>query len=288
MVNPNRFYTYAYLRVDRTPYYIGKGSGKRLYQKGKKEVKLPKDKSRIIFLKTNLTEEEAFKHEKYMISVFGRKDLGTGILRNRTNGGEGVSGVVISEKTRKRMSVSNKIKNKGKKWWNDCCGNSKRSVECPGEGWVPGMSEEIGRKRSEKLKGENHFAYGKKWWNDGCGNTALSIECPGDGWVLGQSENHKIRTGLSTKGKVWWNDNCGNTTRSIECPGEGWVPGRGEDHGKKLSKINKNPPEKTIIKMRKAKKNVKWWNDGNGDTKFSKECPGEGWFPGRGKFKKKP
>ena len=35
-----------------------------------------KDKSRIIFLKQNLTEEEAFKHEIYMIAVFGRKDLG--------------------------------------------------------------------------------------------------------------------------------------------------------------------------------------------------------------------
>jgi len=71
MVNPNRFYTYAYLREDRTPYYIGKGKGKRLYDKGKGEVRKPKDKSRIILLKQNLTEEEAFRHEIYMIAVFG-------------------------------------------------------------------------------------------------------------------------------------------------------------------------------------------------------------------------
>ena len=91
MVNPNRFYTYAYLREDKTPYYIGKGQGNRAYNKTKGEVYPPKDKSRVIFLKQNLTEEEAFKHEIYMIVVFGRKDLETGILRNRTNGGEGTS-----------------------------------------------------------------------------------------------------------------------------------------------------------------------------------------------------
>jgi hypothetical protein len=102
------FYTYAYLREDKTPYYIGKGQGRRLYKKRKGEIKPPKDKSRIIFLKQNLTEEEAFRHEVYMISVFGRKDLGTGILHNRTNGGEGSSGLVHTEETRKKMSEARK------------------------------------------------------------------------------------------------------------------------------------------------------------------------------------
>ena len=27
---------------------------------------------------------------------------------------------------------------KGVKWWNDGCGNFKRTVECPGEGWFLG------------------------------------------------------------------------------------------------------------------------------------------------------
>ena len=101
----NDYYTYAYLREDRTPYYIGKGKGKRIYSK-QKRIKAPKDKSRIIFLKKNLTEAEAFKHEIYMIAILGRKDLGTGILRNLTNGGEGASGHVKSEETKKKRSVA--------------------------------------------------------------------------------------------------------------------------------------------------------------------------------------
>ena len=74
------YYTYAYLREDGTPYYIGKGKGNRINCKHRrrntKHFSPPNDKNRIIFLKQNLTEEEAFKHEKYMIFVLGRKDLG--------------------------------------------------------------------------------------------------------------------------------------------------------------------------------------------------------------------
>ena len=64
------YYTYAYLREDGTPYYIGKGKGFRLYVK-KRIVPLP-SKDRIIYLKRNLTEQEAIEHEIYMIAVYGR------------------------------------------------------------------------------------------------------------------------------------------------------------------------------------------------------------------------
>jgi len=104
------YYTYAYLREDKTPYYIGKGKGKRIYNKRGRPCSTPKDKSRIIFLKQNLTEKEAFKHEIYMIAVFGRKDLGTGILYNKTNGGDGIGGFSHSEETKKKMSESQKGK----------------------------------------------------------------------------------------------------------------------------------------------------------------------------------
>jgi hypothetical protein len=101
------YYTYAYLREDGTPYYIGKGKGNRLYKKGSR-VFAPPPKNRIIFLKENLTEQEAFKHEIYMIAVFGRKDLGTGILHNKTDGGDGVSGAKLpkTEEHKKKISSS--------------------------------------------------------------------------------------------------------------------------------------------------------------------------------------
>jgi hypothetical protein len=110
METPREYYTYAYLREDKTPYYIGKGKKNRAYKKRKDEIKPPKDQSRIVFLKQNFTEEEAFKYEMYMIAVFGRKDLGTGILRNKTNGGDGCSGHIHNEEIRIKISNAKKGK----------------------------------------------------------------------------------------------------------------------------------------------------------------------------------
>lgn len=81
------FYTYAYLREDGTPYYVGKGKDRRAYSHNHRINLPPRD--RIIILKNNLTEAEAFRHEEYMIAVLGRKDLGTGILHNLSEGGSG-------------------------------------------------------------------------------------------------------------------------------------------------------------------------------------------------------
>jgi len=199
------YYTYAYLREDKTPYYIGKGKGSRIYSANRR-IKPPKDKSRIIYLKQNLTEEEAFRHEIYMIDVLGRKDLGTGILHNRTDGGEGPSGWVPSEETRRKISEGNKNpseetrrkisernknpseetrikmseRQKGEKNHNYgkiLSEETKRKISESNKGKI--CSEETRKKRSENIKG-------RKWWNDGCGNCKMMIECPGDDWRLGR------------------------------------------------------------------------------------------------------
>ena len=157
MVNPIRFYTYAYLRVDRTPYYIGKGKGRRLYEKHQKGISVPKDKSRIIYLKQNLTEEEAFKQEKYMIAVLGRKDLGTGILHNRTDGGEGSSGAVRTEEFKKNLSKKMKGKYAGENHYlygKSHSEETKRKQSEVKKGII--FTEEHKQKLSEVKKGKSH------------------------------------------------------------------------------------------------------------------------------------
>lgn len=58
----------------------------------------------------DLSQEEAFELEIFLIELYGRRDLGTGTLCNMTSGGEGSLGVKRnhSKETRLKMSISSK------------------------------------------------------------------------------------------------------------------------------------------------------------------------------------
>ena len=85
----NKYYVYAYInRKTGLPYYIGKGSNRRAFVSHGR-IKTPKNKHFIVFLETSLTEVGALALERRYIKWYGCKHNDTGILHNRTEGGDG-------------------------------------------------------------------------------------------------------------------------------------------------------------------------------------------------------
>jgi hypothetical protein len=134
----NIYYVYAYLRTDGTPYYIGKGQKMRYLKPHPCGVP---PVARITFIKEHMSNADACSLEIELIAKYGRKDLDTGILRNRTAGGEGL--VAPGPETRKKLSdakIGKKPNNYGKTY---VC---KTGAE----------------NRSKAKSGENHPYYGKE------------------------------------------------------------------------------------------------------------------------------
>ena len=61
----------------------------------------------IEIIANELTYEDACELEVFLISEYGRKDLGTGLLVNMTDGGEGIKGFKHSEEFKEKMKTSN-------------------------------------------------------------------------------------------------------------------------------------------------------------------------------------
>jgi hypothetical protein len=181
-----RYYVYAYLRKsDNTPYYIGKGQTDRAYR-GRHTVSIPKDKSKIVILESNLSEVGALALERRMIKWYGRKDLGTGILLNKTDGGEGVSGKIFTDSQRKERSIR-------------ALGNqlAKNIV----------YTDDMRKARSIRALGNQHALGGKS-------KTGQTL-----------SESTKLLIGAARKGACWWTNGTANKVVK-ECPGPGWAQGR--------------------------------------------------------------
>lgn len=87
------YYVYLYLRENRTPYYVGKGIGRRCYnQHIRGGGNFTPSKDRIVIVKYFDNEEESYLFEEWLVSLYGRKSEG-GILINLREGGS--NGAII-------------------------------------------------------------------------------------------------------------------------------------------------------------------------------------------------
>jgi hypothetical protein len=155
-----------WLREDGTPYYVGKGSGWRAYNKHKWHGN-PPPKGRMIFY-ISIDESEAFENEIALIWYYGRTDLGTGILRNMTDGGEN------PPKSRK-----------GRRG----CPSTRKGLK------LPPRSEEvcskISKTMSELLRKDSGHRKGRTPWNKGLKGAQSAWNKGTKGLPLGRKKGYK-------------------------------------------------------------------------------------------------
>lgn len=109
----------------------------------------------------NVTEEEAFAEEISLISIAGRRNLGKGPLCNLTDGGEGCSGWIPTEKWIEAHSGENN-RNYGGLSGEHCKNISKAKRLFNETKKGKELSKKLGEEHSIRMSGEGNSMFGKK------------------------------------------------------------------------------------------------------------------------------
>lgn len=164
---------YGTFSFTHEPFYVGKGRSNRikdtLYDKSPfKKRKIDKLKSKdveILSIKLfeSLTNEEALKIEKNLISVIGRRDSKIGPLVNLTDGGEGRINSPHTEEVKAKISNSKKGKGVGRRHNQETIKlmKSKQSGENNGF-WGKTHTKKVKEDQSNRVGGLNHPMFEKK------------------------------------------------------------------------------------------------------------------------------
>lgn len=163
-------YVYEHRRLDTgNIFYVGISLSddpkyKRAYNKTYRNKVwkriISKTEYEVIIIADNLTTDEAKVMEKEKIAEYGRINLGSGLLCNMTQGGDGICGYKFSDEHRRRQSE--RMMGEKNPWFGKCgedCNSfgrkhtdeSKRKMSEANKGRV--HSEESKKRMSEKMKG---------------------------------------------------------------------------------------------------------------------------------------
>lgn len=112
----NNWYVYRHIRLDKNePFYIGIGNKKnysRAYENKPDRRNViwrkifNKTSIRIEILLEGLNKNQASEKEREFIKLYGRKDLGNGLLCNMTDGGDGIWNCKRSKETKEKLRKS--------------------------------------------------------------------------------------------------------------------------------------------------------------------------------------
>ena len=161
MAKLTQFYVYVYRDPrpgeNKVPIYVGKGKGKRMNSQRRsglfREVlaKLRKSGLKPIVKKVRCFDKEAdaLLHEIKLIAKYGRRDLGTGPLYNRTIGGDGMVGYIRLAELRALDGKNGKQRWKDKAYRRKIRAAIKRRFA--DKEWIESFRKAV-RKRSRNLE----------------------------------------------------------------------------------------------------------------------------------------